>query len=272
MRVKSFLLFISGIAFGGTAGVLGTKKYFEDKYQKRYEDDHRALEEYYNRTDEYVRASYDNEEEEDDRINPLDADEESRPNGRMSKEERDEIKKKLSRNWEGTTNYAAMYKKQNAVEDASNETSDEHICCGNCINYNYEDLTCCLDPDNPREVNYQYDSCEEFEEYLNDSDPEEEVFEEYQKNKDRPPKIISASAFSELNPSVDTEVLYFYAYDEMLCDENEEPITEPAAIVGDCLDKYGFRDNEERIIFVMNYAINTAYEIQKVDASWTETH
>lgn len=260
---KSFLIFMSGFTIGGIFGTLVTKRYFESQYEENdeYDEYKRTLRDFY---------YYDEQDDEDDGINSTDHQEESRINGRMSDEERAKIKQKLDRNWEGTTNYAAMYKKQDDAENESNDV-DSEICCGNCINYNYETGECCKNPDESVEVNYQNESCDSFEEFQSISE-EEEIFEKHQKNKNRPPKIISAETFSELNPSIETEVLYFYADDKILCDENEEPIEDPEHIIGDCLDKYNFRNNDERIIFVMNYATDTAYEIQKVDAMWTDTH
>lgn len=246
MNMKNILLFVGGLVVGGAAGVLGTRKYFQDKYQKRYEDDHAALEEYYHRTDEYARGDREDEEEEfeDDGINSPEVD--SRPGGRMSEEERAEIKKKLNKNWEGTTNYAGMYREKNGYTEGK-----------------------------LAEAQHPLDQGEPGEEDPDDVvTPEEEAFDDHQKNKNRPPKIISAEAYGELPAHVDKKVLYLYAYDETVVDEDneDEPIYEPERLIGDALTKYDFIDNDERIIFVMNYAQDTCYEIQKVDASWTDTH
>lgn len=236
MNVKSILAFICGTVIGAAGGILGTKKYFENKYQRRYESDHDQLEAYYHQRDEYIRVPH---EDEGDDVNSIEGD--SKPSGRMSPEERAEIKEKLNRNWEGTTNYARMYREKNGYTEAK-LAEGEHP----------------LD---------QGESGEEGEET-----PEEEAFNEHQKNKNKSPKIISADAYSELDAHIETEVLYYYAYDEVLCDENEQPIEEVDWIIGDSLDKFGFRDNDEQLIFVINYALDTAYEIQKVNASWTDSH
>lgn len=229
MNVKSILVFIGGLAVGTAAGVITTKKYFEEKYQQRYEEDRDQLEDYYQTIDEYARVQHDIDDLDDDEVDTIDLDI-SRSGGRMSPEERLEIKGKLEKNWQGTTNYAGMYDKNDQNDDGS-ETDQEP-----------------------------------------EPTPEEENFNEHQKNKNRPPKIISEDAYSNLPQGVDTGVLYYFAYDETLCDENEEPIEDEKRFIGDALDKYGFRDNDERLIFVMNYELETAYEIQKVDANWTETH
>lgn len=261
--MKRLLFMLGGFVIGGAAGILGTKKYFQDKYQKRYEDDYAALEEYYHRTDEYARGDHEEEEFEDDGINSPEVD--SHPNGRMTEEERAEIKKKLNKNWEATTNYAGMYKEKSRLKE------QERIICENCEYFDYDENYCNLVEE---AVNWE-DSCSDFISNLSedsDTTPEEEAFENHQKNKDKPPKIISAETYSELPASIDQNVLYFYIYDEVLCDDNEEEVEEPEVLIGDALTKYDFIDSNERIIFVMNYAQNTCYEIQKVDASWTDSH
>lgn len=280
MNIKSILLFIGGLTVGGAAGVFGSKKYFQNKYQKQYEKDHNDLEKYYKMTDVYKRKEHDNKNEKpEESQEPVEGD--SKPNGRMSPEERTAIKKKLNKNWKGTTDYAGMYRiKDGYTEEkmAENEhpldqgepgeadPMDLHI-CANCTSYNPDTETC----DYRNEIMSADYSCEAFEN-INEDSPEKDAFEEHQKNKNKPPKIISADAYANLSPNIDQEVLYLYAYDEMLCDENEDPIDEPERFVGDALTKYGFIDNDERVIFVMNYNLTTCYEIQKVDASWTDTH
>ena len=249
MDMKSILIFIGGLAVGGAAGVLGTRKYYKEFYQKRYEEDHIALEEYYQRTDEYTRRSDQNEDDEfeDDGINsPNEMD--SRPGGRMNEAERASVKEKLKKNWEGTTNYAGMYREKNGYTETK-LAEGEHP----------------LDQGEEGEEDPEED---EFEEVT----PEEEAFDEHQRNKNRRPKIISAEDYENLPGHTEKEVLYLYAYDETLTDDNEEAIEEPERLVGDALYKYGFVDSDERLIFVMNYDMDVCYEIQKIDASWTETH
>lgn len=281
--MKNILIFVSGLAVGGAAGVFGSMKYFQNKYQKQYEEDHAALEEYYHRTDEYTRGDHEDEEEEfeDDGVNPVETD--SRPGGRMTAEQRAEIKEKLNKNWEGTTNYAGMYRKKNGYtegklaeaqhpldqgEEGEMDPSDLKI-CANCVHYDQEDY-CNLVHDN---VSADH-TCDDFEINNGLTTPEEEAFDNHQRNKNKSPKIISAEAYGELPAHIEKKVLYLYAYDEIVVDEDndDEPLTEPERLIGDALTKYDFIDNDERIIFVMNYALDTCYEIQKLDASWSDTH
>lgn len=274
MNTKSIMIFFGGMVSGAAAGVLAVRTY----YKKKYENDHAALEEYYRGVDKYARQDHKEEEdEEDDGVNSPD----TRPGGRMSPEERKEIKEKLNRNWEETTNYAAMYKAKDGHteqklaeaqhpldqgEPGETELDDINPECQNCSYYDTEVGYCTASEEY---VNVD-DSCSDFK--VRVETQEEEAFEEHQKNKNRPPKIISAEAYGELPAHIEKEVLYFFAQDEMLTDDNEEPVEEPERLVGDALTKYGFNESEEMIIFVMNYNLDTCYEIQKLDSSWTDMH
>lgn len=279
MNIKSIALFVSGLLVGGAAGVLGTKKFFQNKYQKQYEEDHDALEEYYKRTDEYRRED-DLKDDLENEVNPTPVEGDTAPGGRMSSKEREEIKKKLNQNWAGTTNYAGMYKDVNHLDGETTLAEEEYpredvpMICKNCAHMtDHNAVDCTGYCELIEEMVNDEDSCSDFlSEEPDEVTLEEEAFDEHQKNKNRPPRIISADTYSNLPAYIDQEVLYFYAYDEMLCDENEEPIDEPERLVGDALTKYGFMDSEEQIIFVMNYAIDTCYEIQKLEASWTDSH
>lgn len=233
MNIKNILYFIGGIIVGGSVSVFATKKHFQEKYKAYYEEDRNYLETYYGKTNEYRKKK----KEENEDPSEMDV---SRPGGRMTPEERASVKEKLQKNYEQTTNYAAMYK-----------TSSDDI--------------------DPAEMEHP----EEGEpEPTNDQNEvsEEKAFEDHQKNMNKPPKIISVEDYSNLPAHIDQQVLYFYSYDETLCDENEEIIEEPELLIGDALTKYDFVDSDESCIFVMNYATDTCYEIQKVDASYSDSH
>lgn len=152
-----------------------------------------------------------------------------REEGPLSQEERDEIRNKLINNYEKTSSYATMYK------DESQAAEEEHPV---------------------------------------DDDEDEEAYEieranaEHKENFNKPPKIISAEEFSNLPAYVETGALYFYHYDNVLVDDDEEEVDE-GMLVGDCLDRFDFRNSkEEEIIFVMNYQIDKAFEIHRVMGSW----
>lgn len=320
MNIRLIGTFVGGLVVGGATGVLGTMKYFQNKYQKRYEEDHAALEEYYDRVDEYARKDQLKEVQNNEVCatcehydkgqnkcmwsgnlikkpytsycihyeKPLDSPVEtnSRPGGRMTPEERAAVKEKLNRNWKGTTDYAGMYKRDDQNDSAESQhpldqgepgeaaPEDLEPICTNCEHYTFDEKGMGYCELIEEHVN-QDDSCSDWRnEAVDETTPEEEVFNEHQKNKNKPPRIISEEAYSNLPAHIDKQVLYFYAYDEVLVDEDDEdtPIDEPGLLIGDALTKYNFIESDERIIFVMNYAQDTCYEVQKVDASWNDTH
>lgn len=94
--------------------------------------------------------------------------------------------------------------------------------------------------------------------------------EEHQKNKDRPPRLISEEAVGELSPHIDHQILFYYTLDDTVTDEEDKIIDDPAWLLGDTLDKYNFRESDEKLVFVLNYALDTVYEIQKVNGSFEE--
>lgn len=151
-----------------------------------------------------------------------------RENGPLSQEERDEIRNKLLDNYEKTSSYATMYK-------------------GDC---------------EPAEKEHPVDDDEEEEAY-----EIERANAEHKENFNKPPKIISAEEFTNLPAYVETGALYFYHYDDVLVDDDDEEVDE-GMLVGDCLDKFGFRDSDEEMIFVMNYQIDKAFEIHRVMGAW----
>lgn len=85
-------------------------------------------------------------------------------------------------------------------------------------------------------------------------------------NSGKKPKLITAESYDDEYPHFDKIELEYYTGDDILVDISaEEEIADPERIVGDCLDKYGFRTNdEERVIFVRNFNHGADYEISKV--------
>lgn len=222
---KNVIIFLSGVITGGIIGVFSTKKYFENRSDKFMEEYRNELEEYYDRTDEYRRGITDD----DDEVNP-ENDESSRENGCMTSEKRKEIKEKLRRNYQETTNYAAMYKQKNSGE--KNE--------------------------------------EDSEEYEPDSTPEDEANKEHEQNRDKEPRIISYEKLGDIPAHYEEEALYYYTYDEVLTSDEGEIIEEPEKLIGDALDKYDFRNNDEESILVQNFTLNKIYEISKFQAAYAD--
>lgn len=231
MRGKGLVLFVSGLVTGALGGIFGAKVYYQKKLEKNLDQYQKDLEEYYGRTDEYVRDSSADRAEEA----PSGEEKESnRVDGPLSNNQRREIREKLLRNQRETTNYAGMYRKDGT--DISEE--DEEL-----------------------------DDQESEEE---EPTPEELAGEDHARNREREPRIISAEKLGEIPSYYENQTLFYYLYDDTLTEEEGEVVEDPYLLVGDCLDKYGFRENDEMLILVQNFALDTIYEVQKVRASYGE--
>lgn len=250
MNKNNIITFGAGLVTGAAVGVGGFYLYFRKavkKIQEIADDQIHQLEEYYGKTDEYKREERFPDYEKDTLVETQNG----RHAGILSNEQRADIReqqKKLQANWTGTTNYAKMYHK-NEEEDLV--PLSEILTKGGIL----------LDPaelEHPEEAQ---------NEQMTD---EEKYYEEHQKNKNKKPKIISVEDAAELPAYIEEQTLYYYTEDEVLIDDNEEIIDDPSLLIGDALDKYGFAQNDERIIFVLNYAQDVCYEVQKVNAAWSK--
>lgn len=91
-------------------------------------------------------------------------------------------------------------------------------------------------------------------------------------DSNKQPKIVSKEEFDSAEYEYyDKATLYFYKEDQVLATEDDEVIEDPFKYVGNALDKYGFRNNSENVIYVRNYKFNCDYEIDKIENSFAET-
>ena len=228
--------FAIGLLTGGAIGGVGGSLYFKNKYQKKYEEDIEEMEDYYKAVDEYKRSSkVDNEEVNPSYSKGSDKTETGRENGPLSKEERRIIKEKLEKNWEGTTNYAAMFESE--LEDEAGvggEPDDDE-----------EDPSLSEGEGNAPVVDV-------------------EATNDHRKNRDKRPKIISAEAVGEMPAYYERETFFYYKESGTIADEVNNEIPDPETYLGDCMTKYDFDINDEERIFVVNYQLDTIYEIQKL--------
>ena len=86
----------------------------------------------------------------------------------------------------------------------------------------------------------------------------------------RRPKLISAESFDNEYAHFDKKQLYYYVGDEVLATEEEEVIENIDQVIGDALDKYNFRENDESTIYVRNIDFSTDYEIEKVYSRFSD--
>lgn len=247
MNNKMIFSFVGGLIAGGGIGFVAASKLLDKRYFKKYDDRVKELEKYYGKVGVYDRE-YKDEIRADD-LKGTKKIESGRENGPLTKDQRDAIKDKLLRNEKRTTNYASMYKskagpmaealEEKLAEEESPEEDDEG-----------EEEELGSEAQTPDETYYEL------------------AFDEHQKNKNRDPRIISAEAADGLGPEWDHQTLLFYMYNDALTTEDDDLVEIPYDLVGDCLNKYGFIDNDEMAIYVQNFALTTVYEIQKVMAAF----
>lgn len=79
------------------------------------------------------------------------------------------------------------------------------------------------------------------------------------------PKIIKGEHFGEI-VSYDTESLTYYVEDQTLVHEDQSLVDDEGFLIGDALDRYGWRDDDEddSALYVRNYQIQKDFEIIKV--------
>lgn len=226
MFTKPLIMFFVGLLTGGGIGAGATSIYYNKKINDLIDDFEEDVAEL---EDEFRRKKKKKEVDEEE-VNPRKRFSESADNGRdkgvLSYEERQKIKEKLNKNWEETTNYANMF-------DGGEPDDDE------------EDPTL-------------------FEEYGNGVAVDVEANEFHQKNRNKSPKIISSEAVGSLPAYLDRETFFFYSDVGILTDEENQEIPDPETYLGDSLTKYDFDTNDEKMMFVINYALDTIFEVQKM--------
>ena len=77
------------------------------------------------------------------------------------------------------------------------------------------------------------------------------------------PKLISEDKFDE-DESYEKETLFYYNEDDVLTDEHDNEVHNELYLIGDAMDKFDFRNSEERVIHVRNFELQTDYEVIKV--------
>lgn len=104
-------------------------------------------------------------------------------------------------------------------------------------------------------------------------DPKEEEVKEaaFYAAERRKPKFITEDVFEYDGRDIyDKCDLYYYVYDDILATEDEEIIDDVERTVGNCLDKFGFKSNDEGEIYVRNFSTTTDYRITKMFAEFGE--
>lgn len=64
--------------------------------------------------------------------------------------------------------------------------------------------------------------------------------------------------------------LTYYAEDDILCDDQEQVIEDPEAIIGDALTKFGVESDYPDTVYVINERVRAIFEVLMVEGSYQE--
>ena len=64
--------------------------------------------------------------------------------------------------------------------------------------------------------------------------------------------------------------LTYYAEDDILCDDQEQVIEDPEAIIGDALTKFGVGSDYPDTVYVINERVRAIFEVLMVEGSYQE--
>lgn len=64
--------------------------------------------------------------------------------------------------------------------------------------------------------------------------------------------------------------LTYYAEDDILCDDQEQVIEDPEAIIGDALTKFGVKFGYPNTVYVINKRVRAIFEVLMVEGSYQE--
>ena len=64
--------------------------------------------------------------------------------------------------------------------------------------------------------------------------------------------------------------LTYYAEDDILCDDQEQVIEDPEAVIGDALTKFGVRSGYPDTVYVINKRVRAIFEVLMVEGSYQE--
>lgn len=64
--------------------------------------------------------------------------------------------------------------------------------------------------------------------------------------------------------------LTYYAEDDILCDDQEQVIEDPEAIIGDALTKFGVKSGYPDTVYVINKRVRAIFEVLMVGGSYQE--
>lgn len=205
---KGVGLFLGGVALGASSGYYFAKKKYVAIKERQIEELKRMGE----IRDEYRRGTNDDETED------ADVTEESRENGILSQETRENLKnlRKTSKK-EDRVPYSKYYEaKKDGVDPAELESP-------------------------------------------------EEISEVHLEHIDDPPEWIDEEALGDVPAWVESDSLIYYIEDQLLTDEDDNPVQDPKYHVGDILENLNFDEYPHDVIYIWNHGFDTLYEITLMD-------
>lgn len=103
------------------------------------------------------------------------------------------------------------------------------------------------------------------------SPEEDEADEEPPEVEFSTPQIIPRLEFENEKTNYEVQTLMYYAYDDTVCDENEQVISSPEDLIGDdALVCFGLGSDDPNTVYICNDKRGTKYEVIKVSASYQE--
>lgn len=90
-----------------------------------------------------------------------------------------------------------------------------------------------------------------------EDEPEEEIF------------TVSEEEMETYDNFEDIDLTY-YAEDDILCDDQEQVIEDPEAIIGDALTKFGVKSGYPDTVYVINKQVRAIFEVLMVEGSYQE--
>lgn len=90
--------------------------------------------------------------------------------------------------------------------------------------------------------------------------------------EDEPEEEIFTVSEEEMETYDNFEVinLTYYAEDDILCDDQEQVIEDPEAIIGAALTKFGVKSGHPNTVYVINKRVRAIFEVLMVEGSYQE--
>lgn len=131
--------------------------------------------------------------------------------------------------------------------------------------YSEDEIPFLPETDNPLDDPY-HDEDDEIEE--EDADALGEYYTNQRENA-KEPYTITEDEFSNTYIHYDKLTLFYYSFDDVLIDENEDVLDDPEAVVGDGLSRIG--EVEPDTAYIRNDKYGTDYVIIKLNKSYAES-